>query len=268
LKVSWQAWYAERTAKKSKKMRSRVSTTAPTREEIIRDLRQAIVAGKHWYLALLEAIGRWTWPEESASGGRGGRTRYMIDGEAFDWPALAQRLCQGVDGLVPEVERRQLVLWGRPAIALSESELRKRLGASKHRAYLNFFYGVLVERALLARAEEELRKEAFCRGYRRVRNLERRAYLKVYGEALEALLLQFQEEKGVPPQEVLTPGHSKEFTYWLFKRRMQLHDPAKVASDTKKGLEWLYRQWQQHHPDGSVNGHLRVIEAEAWVAEE
>ena len=31
----------------------------------------------------------------------------------------------------------------------------------------------------------------------------------------------------------------KEFTYWLFKRRIKIWDPARVASDTRKGLEKL-----------------------------
>ncbi len=28
----------------------------------------------------------------------------------------------------------------------------------------------------------------------------------------------------------------KEFTYWLFKRRLAAQDPARVASDTRRGL--------------------------------
>ena len=40
-------------------------------------LRQAIASGKHWYIALLEAIGLWTSAEESHNN----RTyRYLIDG--------------------------------------------------------------------------------------------------------------------------------------------------------------------------------------------
>jgi hypothetical protein len=31
----------------------------------------------------------------------------------------------------------------------------------------------------------------------------------------------------------------KEFTYSLFKRRVNMWDPARVASDTRKGLEKL-----------------------------
>jgi hypothetical protein len=35
----------------------------------------------------------------------------------------------------------------------------------------------------------------------------------------------------------------KEFTYWLFKYRLRQSDKAKVASDTKKALGQLKRQW-------------------------
>jgi hypothetical protein len=32
-----------------------------------------------------------------------------------------------------------------------------------------------------------------------------------------------------------------EFTYWLFKHRVNNSDPARVASDTRKGLAMLSR---------------------------
>ena len=31
----------------------------------------------------------------------------------------------------------------------------------------------------------------------------------------------------------------KEFTYWLFKYRVLRNDPARVASDTRRGIERL-----------------------------
>jgi hypothetical protein len=36
------------------------------------------------------------------------------------------------------------------------------------------------------------------------------------------------------------------FTYWLFKRRVSRADPARVASDTRKGLRQLERIRQSH----------------------
>ena len=34
----------------------------------------------------------------------------------------------------------------------------------------------------------------------------------------------------------------KAFTYWLFKMRVYRSDPARVASDTRKALEWLHER--------------------------
>jgi hypothetical protein len=34
---------------------------------------------------------------------------------------------------------------------------------------------------------------------------------------------------------------SKEFTYWLFKYRVKHSEPARMASDTKKGLDQLQK---------------------------
>ena len=37
----------------------------------------------------------------------------------------------------------------------------------------------------------------------------------------------------------LTLIESDAFTYWLFKRRFKLSEPARLASDTRKALEQL-----------------------------
>jgi hypothetical protein len=42
-----------------------------------------------------------------------------------------------------------------------------------------------------------------------------------------------------------TLDEMKEFTYWLFKFRLKRHEKARIASDTKKGLDYLKRQWRQ-----------------------
>lgn len=48
----------------------------PIDDETIRGLKDSIAAGKHWYIALLESIGRW----ESAEETRDGRLcRYLYD---------------------------------------------------------------------------------------------------------------------------------------------------------------------------------------------
>ena len=53
----------------------------------LRHLEQAIASGKHWYIALIEAIGLWASTEEDHNGRH---YLYLIEGEAFDWPLLAE----------------------------------------------------------------------------------------------------------------------------------------------------------------------------------
>jgi hypothetical protein len=44
----------------------------------------------------------------------------------------------------------------------------------------------------------------------------------------------------------------KEFSYWLFKYRLKQCEKAKIASDTKKALRYLKRQWQQKGVSGAL----------------
>ena len=69
--------------------------------EAIRHLKQAIAGGRPWHIALLEAIGLWTCPEENHNGHL---YCYLIDGEAFDWLLLAERLCLEIADIIPEQE--------------------------------------------------------------------------------------------------------------------------------------------------------------------
>ena len=70
-------------------------------------------------------------------------------------------------------------------------------------------------------------------------------YLRVYGGTREALLTRFRQEKSYPPSDSITLSSLKEFTYWLFKYRLKQSEKARIASDTKKALQFLKRQWRQ-----------------------
>ena len=130
--------------------------------EAIRYLEQAIKGGKHWYIALLEAIRLWTSAEESHND----RTyRYLINGEALDWLLLAERLCSAVDGLLPEDEMTALLFHGKPPLNISKKEFRGLIGSIKYHQYLNYFYGVIVEEALILAVQQEVRKEWRTLGY-------------------------------------------------------------------------------------------------------
>ena len=86
------------------------TVTSAGDSEAVQHLRQAIAGGRPWHIALLEAIGLWSWPEESHNGQH---YRYLVAGEAFDWLLLAERLCKEVDGLIPEDELSDLLFFGR-----------------------------------------------------------------------------------------------------------------------------------------------------------
>jgi hypothetical protein len=218
-----------------KKLQSSQLTPAGD-DEAIRYLKQAVTSGKHWYIALLEAIGLWTKAEETHNG----RTyRYLIAGEAFDWLLLAERLCEAVDGLLPNDDKIALLFYGKPPLNLTRERFKEVIGISKYRQYLNYFYGVTVEEALILAVQEEVRKERRTSGYSEGYDTVNEAYQQIYGAPKTVLLKQFRQEKGYPQLKSISLTELKEFTYWLFKYRLTQCDKAKVASDTKKALEQL-----------------------------
>jgi hypothetical protein len=215
---------------------------SPGDTEAIRHFRQSLASGQHWYLALLSAIGLWT----SAVEERHERSyHYLIDGEAFDWLLLAERLCETVDGLLPEDEQNALLFRGVPPLSLSAAEVKQLIGEIKYGQYLNFFYGVTVEEALVLAVQEEIDKEKRVRGFRSKDDSADESYLRVYGTSREALLELFRREKGYARRKSATLTELSEFTYWLFKYRLRRCEKAKIASDTKKALSYLKRHWRQ-----------------------
>ena len=218
------------------KLKPQSSPLTPADGEAIRHLKEAIASGKHWYIALLEAIRRWEAAEENINGRR---YCYFIDGEAFDWLVLAERLCQEIDGLIPEDEKTALLFYGRPPLELAAEEFKKLIGSQKYRQYLNYFYGVTAEEALIQAVEEEVHKERRSLGLGKRHNVSDEAYNRIYGTTQYELLQQFRREKGYHKSRSTGLTELKEFTYWLFKYRLKHCDKAKVASDTKKALQWL-----------------------------
>ena len=64
----------------------------------------------------------WTLPEEVF---QERHYRYVLDGEAFDWLVLAERLLTEVDGLVPEEEKNRLLLSGELSNTTSAEEFKQ-----------------------------------------------------------------------------------------------------------------------------------------------
>ncbi len=204
--------------------------------EAIRYLEQAITGGKHWYIALLKAIGLWKAAEETHNG----RTyHYLIAGEAFDWLLLAERLCETIDGLLPDDEKTAFLFNGKPPLDLTIEEFKELIGSSKYHQYLNYFYGITTEEALIFAVQEEVRKERQILVLNKEHDYDNEAYQRIYGATKAVLLKRFSHEKGYPQLKSISLTELKEFTYWLFKYRLNHCDKARVASDTKKALTQL-----------------------------
>ena len=204
--------------------------------QAIRGLKSAIAKGRNWYVALLEAVRLWSSPEEDYNGRH---YQYLVDKEAFDWLVLADRLCEELDGLMPEKERINLIFFDTPPIELSKDEFKNLIGASKYQAHLNYLYGILVEKFLILAVTEEIRKEKRVLGLNNDNGVVDEAYQSIYGATQFALLKQFRKERHYPQLRSISLSELNEFTYWLFKYRIKTRDKSCVASDTKKALTKL-----------------------------
>ena len=208
---------------------------APPEEKSIKHLRDSITAGKHWYLALLEAVNMWQIPEEKV-GKR--KYKYIIGEDAFDWLLLAERLCRTVDELLPEEEKYALLFNGEPPLKIEPEEFRRLIGEQKYQQHLNFFYGITVEEVLLQVVEDEVRKERSL-DYIREESITNETYKRIYSMTQAELLKLFKREKGYHYLHEMDMTMLKEFTYWSFKYRLKTCDRARIASDTRKALTWL-----------------------------
>ncbi len=204
-----------------------------SKQEAIQHLKDSIAKGKHWYIALLEAISLWTLPEETY---QEYHYQYLIDGQAFDFFLLAERLCEEVNSLIPEEEKIEL-LFGKPPIDLSSEEFKALIGNEKYRACLNYFYGITVEQALQSAVAREIEKEQQTKVNRQ--DYFDLAFRRIYGADELTLLAKFRQEKGYPQSNEISLSELNEFNYWLFKYRLKNCDKARVASDTKKALNYL-----------------------------
>ena len=215
-----------------------------SRKAALSRLRAAIRDNRPWADALLEAIALWTVAEETY---RGRSYNYFISGEAFDWLLLAERLVLSVGGLVPEHEREDLLFDGRLPADFDSSRFRELIGAEKYRGYLNYLYGVTVEEAIQMAVEDEVRKRRLSNGFHYEHDPAEEAYQKIYHAPRSVLFDRFRGDAGYPARRTVGLRELNEFTYWLFKYRLKNSDSAKIASDTKKGLEQLQRMGVVSH---------------------
>ncbi len=200
-------------------------------------------AGSPWFETMMDAIAAWQQPDERV----GERLyRYLVGGEAFDWLLLAERLLAEAGDRVPAGAAEALLFGGVPPDAegkpMDDQRLRALIGDAKHRAHLNYVYGVTVEEALQYAMELEVSKERTSVAIKDPRDDETPVdpvYERIYGQPCVALLREFGDERSLPRSPVVSLTEMREFLYWLFKYRVAHSEPARVASDTRKALAQL-----------------------------
>jgi len=201
-------------------------------------------SGAPWFEAMMQAIALWEQPQERV-GER--QYRYLIGGEAFDWLLLAERLAEAAATQIPEAELERLLFDGVPpgsvtATSIDDARLRELIGDAKHRAHLNYVYGVTVEEALQYAAELDVAKEAGNIAMHDRREADAPVdpvYERIYGRPRAALIAEFRDEQHLPHADTASLMELREFMYWLFKYRVRNQEPARVASDTRKALAQL-----------------------------
>ena len=233
------------------KPKSSGSTDSPTREALaaISRLKSDIDSSENdWKLTVLEAIAEWPLANEDVEGEK---FEYLIGGEAFDWRLLAQRLLGECGSAIPDE-----TLWewlSDPVLfaGFEEPDFMRAVGVDKFRAHLSYFYGVTVEQSLLAAVEEEVTHRRVGNGRQASDSSLEQAHRLLYGEERDQLWAVFKLEAGLGAaregwrhRDEHSLGSEDAFTYWLFKLRMERSDPAKIASDTRKGLAKLERMRQ------------------------
>ena len=198
----------------------------------------ALRSGQPWFDALLDAVRRWDLPREVVDGRE---YVYLIEREAFDWLLLCERLCDAAPPeLLPRAEVEALLTRETPPQPLSEGEFQARIGPAKYWAHLNFLYGVRVEQALQLATERALQKESGGLTFSHARrDLERDLHSRIYGRTQDELLSDFRDQTERAHTERISQQEWQAFTYWLFRGRVERQDPARVASDTRRGLDML-----------------------------
>ena len=192
--------------------------------------RAELALGSHWYLAALRAAGEWTLPSEVV---QGRKLTYLIDGQALDLLLVIERVVASGGGAAAG-ELARLLFDSEPPIQVVESQFYDALGDINSKTYLNYFYGITVEEALLSAVELEAAKTGPLDA-----SASQELYDRVYGRPLPELLADHAMARGASAPKRLAWPEYKFFTYWLFRYRVRTHVPPRIASDTRKALDYL-----------------------------
>ena len=203
-----------------------------------------------WQVAFIKTIAAWPVGNETIYGET---FHYFVGGEAFNWKRLAERIAtqlseESCDSPGPD----EIFDWidnSGTFGGLSEQEFRRILGVDGWRAHLNHFYGVHIEQCLLAAVQSRIQKRRYSTGKPPSDDAADQAFVGLYEGTEQDLWRIFSEEFSErlnhlfdeSDEETRSIALDEEFTYWLFKRRIENTNASQVAAETQRGLEMMAR---------------------------
>ena len=203
-------------------------------------------------LASRRTTDRRAWPKQNELL-NGQPFHYFIGGEAFNWKRLAELIAtQIADTDTDFIHADQIFKWIDSTGVfggINEQEFRRILGVDAWRAHLNYFYGVHIEQCLIAAIQSRIQKKRYSAGMPPSDDASDRAFLGLYEETEQDLwqtFLELNSERladliAESTEESRTVALDEEFTYWLFKRRIEHTNAPQVAAETQRGLDMLNR---------------------------
>ena len=132
---------------------------------------------------------------------------------------------------------------------LKEQEFRRTLGVDGWRAHLNHFYGVHIEQCLLAAVQSRIQKQRYSKGMPPSDDASDRAFMGLYEDTEQELWQIFTTENAQrlshlfdeAADDTRSIALDEEFTYWLFKRRIENTNAPQIAAETQRGLDMMAR---------------------------
>lgn len=203
-----------------------------------------------WQKSFIATIAAWPIENETV---HGETFHYFIGGEAFNWKRLAERIAtelaaKGCDQPQPH-EIFDWIATSGTFGGLSEQEFRRILGVDGWRAHLNHFYGVHIEQCLLAAVQSRIQKQRYSKGMPPSDDASDRAFMGLYEDTEQELWQIFTTENAERLSHLIDESADdtrsialdEEFTYWLFKRRIENTNAPQVAAETQRGLDMMAR---------------------------
>ena len=226
------------------------------RRQLVVDLQKNVEHhAAEWKTAFLETVAAWPIENERVYGET---FHYFIGGEAFNWKRLAERIAtQLADEGSTTLPAHKIFEWidstgvfgGVP-----EHEFRRILGVDGWRAHLNHFYGVHIEQCLIAAVQSRIQKRRYSSGKPPSDTASDKVFLGLYEETEQDLWKEFADENADRLSDLIAQsgedqrsiGLDEEFTYWLFKRRIEYTNAPQIAAETRRGLDMMSQMDAAH----------------------